>query len=187
MSDLQEHLLEPPADQSAPFKVTDDGSATWALRHLKKAESEVARIHAAAHHERMLIEQWEDRALKSPLDDVGFFKGLLLDYQRRLIDADPDFPKTYKIPGGALTRRAGRARRVVTDVEALKTWLAQHQPDALKVEIQASRIKAETFYRPGDPDVALLFEVEGELIPGVVQVVGEEKFDVKLEADEDDA
>lgn len=189
MTDLAEFLETPPETDApepgtAAHVVKDDADAAWHIRMLKKWESETARIHTAAEHERNRIQEWEDGAIARVLPKVEFYKGALLNYQRQLMEADRFFPKTYYVVGGSLTRVKQPDRLVIDDMEEVVAWCNEVEDGAAVKFTQKALI----------PELRKLVTVtedekvvgrDGCLVPGVRWLVGEEKFDVKLEADED--
>lgn len=167
------------------FAITDDSAATWALRKVARAEAEVARVLAVANGEIARINQWKADACRGPVDDIGFFKAHLVDYRRRLEDADPKLPKTYKLPAGDLTVRKGPSRVEVTDEEAFVAWAEVNDPELLSRKPLVSRLKDG--YRPVPPDgdetverVTSIVSGSGEVVPGVRQVFEPERYGVKV-------
>lgn len=197
--DFAEVFLDPPNELvgGQAWQIHDDTEATWAGRKLRYYEERTAQHHgfaasqkadlmAAYERELKMIEDWEDAAVARELPKVEHFRDALLDYFRQLREADPGL-KTYPLPGITLTKRAGSKRLELRDEPATIAWLDSLPLDDPQRQAfrKASVLKSNLLFSKTTDDGALVTK-DGELIPGVVQVVGEEKFDVKLEADEDE-
>ncbi len=155
-------------EQRVRWRVDGDKTATWALGKLKAARTEAERLRANA---KELIEEIQYQLgldLKGPEDDAAFFEGCLTDYYRRLLDANPDLPRSYKLPNGKLKRRAGRQSTVVFDSEQLVAWLQDNAWGLLKVEPKVAEIK-KAFPDLTDPQ-------SGEVLPGIHFDPGTESF-----------
>jgi hypothetical protein len=169
------------------WQVTDDAGANWALRKIARAEAEIARVEAVAYEEVARITQWKADTVRGPKDDIGFFKAHLVDYRRRLEDADPQLPKTYKLPAGDLTRRKGATRIEVTDEAAFVAWAEANDPSLLSRKPLVSRLKDQKDrYTALPPDgdegterATWIVTTDGEGVPGVEQVFAPEQYSVR--------
>lgn len=172
MSDLTTHLLTyNPVDLADAtirevWTIPDSEAANWAFRKLAHAQEELARIKADAAAEIARIQAWADDASRPLESDAAWFTGRLIEYRRRLEDADPTLPKTYRLPFGSITRRKLPDKTVVTDKAAAIAWAQEHAPDAVKLDLLVSQLP------DADPET-------GELVPGVERVVGVDKYDAK--------
>lgn len=189
-----------PEEFTERWVIEDDGGAKWAGDMLHAYEAKVGQHHAfasslkgelKARYEAKLkeIEDCEDAAVARELPHIERFRGLLLEYFRHLREDNKDL-KTYYLPGVTLTRRPGSKKLDIRDEQATIAWLVARPVDdpqrlALKASVLKSNLLFKGTYERQDGALGLVTK-DGELIPGVVQVVGEEKFDVKLEADEDE-
>jgi hypothetical protein len=154
------------------WKVTDDKLATWALGKLKAAQAEADRLQANA---KELIEEIQFQLgldLKGPEDDVAFFEGALIEYRLTLEAANPKLPKTYKLPLGRLKNRVGSRSTLVSDPDALVSWLIDHgKTEAVKSEPRVSVVK-ELFPNLTDP-------ASGERLPGVEFLMGDDVYSIE--------
>lgn len=188
MSDLT-HLDGTPADpaaQPAPTDaptgwtgVTDDSAAQWALRTLASYHSERDRIRRNAQAE---VERIQTKALadeKPIAAKIEWLTNELTGYHRRLLAADPKL-KTYKLPGGNLVHRKGRTSTVVNDAEEFTRWaLETGTVAALKMTPQVSALTpAHGFARTDDG--VIVFAKDGEIVPGVSVVTGDDSYTVSL-------
>lgn len=187
MSDLT-HLDGTPADpaaQPAPTDaptgwtgVTDDSAAQWALRTLASYHSERDRIRRNAQAE---VERIQTKALadeKPIAAKIDWLTNELTGYHRRLLAADPK-RKTYKLPGGNLVHRKGRTSTVINDAEEFTRWALETGTAALKMTPQVSALTpAHGFARTDDG--VIVFAKDGEIVPGVSVVTGDDSYTVSL-------
>ena len=146
------------------------------MRKLAAAKREIDRIKDAANAERNKVTDWETDALKGPQHDAGYFEALLIDRLHQLEVENPDLPKTYRVPGGALVRRKLPDRIEVVDSEAFLTWAQVNAPDAVKVTPLVSALSGLPRTDEGD-----LVTSEGEVVPGVGVSAGGESYSVKVD------
>lgn len=189
MNELDQHLdqqgpdLTNPDAREAWAGVHDDAMADWALRKIAHAEAERTRLRCLAEQRIDDIRGWLEVALR-PLDhDIEFFTHHLITYRRELEDQDPKLAKTYKLPSGALKRRAGRDRTVVVDQQAFTGWAIEHAPDALKVSPLVSALATDR-YRTNvvEGEGGHLFDTDtGAMVPGIEIVEGVDTYTVAAE------
>ena len=189
MSDLT-HLDGTPADPATPpapadapagwTGVTDASAAQWALRTLASYHSERDRIRRNAQAE---VERIQTKALadeKPIAAKIDWLTNELTGYHRRLLAADPK-RKTYRLPGGNLVHRKGRTSTVINDAEEFTRWaLETGTVAALKMTPQVSALTpAHGFARTDDG--VIVFAKDGEIVPGVSVVTGDDSYTVNLE------
>lgn len=186
-TDLAEHLAAGPdlTDQGHrdTWTIDDDELANWALRRLAAAQNEIARIRHAARTEIARVEAWADDAEQAVRHDVDFFTGRLIDYRRRLEAADPKLAKTYKLPAGSISRRAGRAKVQVLDEAALTAWALKECPEAVAVRVLTTPLADQRRYQPvgnvDDDGTRVLVDADGAVVPGVQVVTGPDTYAAK--------
>lgn len=168
-----------PFDDDAPlWMVTDDAAAGWCMRKIARANEELMRFQEAADYEVARIRRRLDEVSSPLARTIGFFEGRLVEYRRRLEDESPDLPLTYKLPHGDITRRAGRAKTVVTNEPELTAWALQWAPETVSVKPLTSRLKDERFAVTEEGRV--VDKNTGELVPGVQVTVGSPSYGVKV-------
>lgn len=172
-------LAEPDPDvDSTPWEIDGDRTATWALRKLSVEQREVERIEAVYHDERARLDAWLDAALTRPLHRKEFFESKLIGYRLRLEDAAADrgeeLPRTYRLPGGSLVVRAGRARRVVADEATVVEWATRNAPEAVRRSVLVSKL-------PGEQVDGRLVTDDGEPVPGVTIETSDPSYSVTLD------
>jgi hypothetical protein len=192
MAALEEHMLaaydEPDIDDEQTredYRVGGDREATWCFRKIAQAERECARIVELAAAERDRIDDWEAAAVGPHHKTIEFFTSKLIQYRRALEADDPKLPGTYKVPGGAITRRKGRDRVEITDETAFVVWALDTDPEAIKVTPLKSRLTAKEapYVVRGGDELRFVDPSTGEYVAGAVLVRGEPSYDVKLDSD----
>jgi phage host-nuclease inhibitor protein Gam len=159
-------------EQRGRWKVTGDKTASWALGKLADARREQDRLKANAADLIESVQFQLGMDLKPVEDRAAFFEGCLIEYRYTLEEANPQLPKSYKLPNGVLKRRAGRRSTHASDPEALMAWLMEHgHSDAVKVEPRVSVVK-ELFPELTDPE-------SGERLPGVEFLMGDDSYSVE--------
>ena len=189
MNELDQHLDRQGPDLTNPDArekwegVHDDAMADWALRKIAHATTERARLRQLAEQRIDDIRGWLEVATR-PLDhDIEFFTHHLIQYRRELEDQDPKLAKTYKLPSGALKRRAGRDRTVVVDQQAFTAWALDNLPEALKIDPRVSALTDDRF-APNviDGEGGHLFDTDtGAMVPGVEVIEGVDTYTVAAE------
>lgn len=168
---LDEHVTGGVLPES--FRVTDDGTAGWALGKLHAAETERDRVKAVAAERRAAITEWETQTLKPIADRIGFFVSVLTDYRRQLHDADPKAPATYKLPEGDLKwSKGGTLSTVTTDPKAFAEFVEEYGATGLVEyvpKVKADDVKKSTeFARHHAPDGTIeLVTPDGQIVPGI--------------------
>lgn len=165
-------------DASTWNGITDDTTAQWAITKLAGYHRELARLRSNAQAE---IERIQTKALddEAPVRaKIEHWTTELVGYRHRLEDADPLLPKTYKLPGGNLLRRAGRKSTVVDNVAEFVAWALDHAPAAIKYEPQVSVLTPAHGFRRLDD--GCIVDADGEQVPGVQIVTGPDTYKVDL-------
>lgn len=182
MTDLSNYLLNEDApdlgESPETYRIGGDKEATWALRKIAQAEAEIARIRQQAIAETTRINEWGAAAERGPQSTVDFFTGKLIEYRRLLEDANPHLPQTYKVVGGRIARRKGRASTKVTEPDLFVKWAQQNAPDAVKVTPLVSALASWKRTDAGE-----LVSPDGETVPGVQEVRSDDVYQVKAEAE----
>ena len=157
--------------------VDDDDTTQRLLRRIARSTRERDRIRRNAAAE---IDRIEAKALadEKPLtESIEWAENELEGYLRRLRQSDPKL-KTYKLPSGNLTVRAGRSRTIVNDSPAFVEWALSAAPAALKIEPLVSVLTpSHGFTRT---ETGTIVAAGGEVVPGVEVVTGDESYGVTL-------
>lgn len=172
-----EQRMDAPA--SAHWKITDEGSADWAMQKLAAAQAEEARINKTAAEQAARIEVWRAKQVEVHQRSAAFFKHLLTDW---LAQVNADNPKTLSValPSGSVVSRAGRVTIHVVDSEAFIDWAEVYRPSLVKVTQAPRKDEIKKVLQAKDVggiELALIDPDSGEIVPGVVAERGERTFD----------
>lgn len=147
------------------WRVTDDGSAEWALRHKAMAEEEAAQVEAQYREWVDQLDAWKEARLRPLHAKAEFMTGHLEDYGRRVREASGGKVKSVALPSGAIRTTERPARVAVEDETAALDWARQLPPNlrghvvhvverldlaVLKrlVRVQEVPLEAEVTFRP---------------------------------------
>lgn len=185
--ELQDALAEtyeaPPvgSEEAEQWRITSDGMASWAARKVRQARAEIDRLTAQADEERARIEDWLNDRTYGLRRQVEFFTEHLSGYYSQLHADNPDLPKTYPVLGAKLGRRKNPDRVEVTDEEAFISWaMANGRRDLLNVSPAKKALRSLDWLITEEGREFAVTE-EGEKVPGVVWVVGEERYTVEVD------
>lgn len=135
-ADLADPASEPddPAlpEAARRWRITDDGSAEWAMRHVAGAEADLERLGAQAADWAERISEWFRHQSKPLLAKRAFFQAHLERYALEVRAADPK-RKSVVLPSGVVKTHASSPRVQVADPEAALAWAREHDPAAVKV------------------------------------------------------
>lgn len=163
------------------WKVTNLDSANWCLRKLAALKARQMEIDQLARAEVERITSWQKKQTEG-LDRQGeFFTGLLEEYHRRELAADPK-RKTITTPYGEMHLRKQQPQWAF-DEAALIPYLNINYPYLVKEKVVYSpdKQKIKEFFKVADGQA--LDIVTGEVIPGVAVYDRAEAFSVKVEVD----
>lgn len=175
-----------PLGHASRFRVTDLGTAEWALARYAEAAAEQARIDAQAAEWARRIEAWHEDVSRRTTARLSFFAGLLEEFARGYrVDTGR---ATLTLPSGTVRTTQRQATVRITDRDALVEWAKEHRPDMVE-EVVTYRVPAATVKAEVTPvvDGATLRAVtpDGEEVPGVT--VEPARVDVSIKAAEVDA
>lgn len=114
----------------ARWKVTDLGSAGWALAKFAEAQEviDAAVAQAGVWRERLLaeiakVDEWEQASTAGARRKAGFFEGHL---QRWALANRTDKQKSFKLPGGTVTTSASGPTFEIIDMAAAVRLASEH-------------------------------------------------------------
>lgn len=196
--DWPDEDLELDAPERKGFIIHSDSEANHVLARLARWEREAARVQGIVDDELERIAVFKAANLGTKDDPRGaareaeFYRGVLVDYYRRLEDADPDLAQTRKLPGGTIGRRKNPDSLEVTDEAAFIRWaIANDRGDLLKPFELASKTTVRDALTPqADPksvdhgSVLHFVDADGAVIPGVMYRVGDDRYEAKAQPTE---
>ncbi len=159
-------------DEWSTFHIDGDRLASWALRKLAEAKAEIERLQHNTDDEIAGLREKLATDVHPHQNTVSFMVEHLERYRLDLEDANPNLPKTYKLPCGTLGRRKSPPRVEVVDEEALIGWALDNDPSLVRMTPDKSAIKQATT-RADDGSVR---HDTGHEVPGVALAGGEERI-----------
>ena len=153
------------------FHVTNDETAEWCIRKIKKAQADQARWKA--HYEAQM--EKVNRATESA---VAYFSGLLEEYFASVPHHTTKTSESYALPGGKLIRKH-RQPKFTLDEDVLVPWLKENEPSLVKVKETAdwANLKRKI---GGNIQGATLVTEYGEIVPGVSVEEQPDEFRVEV-------
>ena len=138
-----------------------------ATRKLRDLAASRAVIESSYVEQAGEIKLWHDREVERLDTEAERIKLSLLPYVTALVEADPMGKRSVEFVAGRAGFRAGQPRLVVDDTDECMSWLAENDPDLIRVkrELDLAAIKARM--------------ADGERFPGVRLEAGETSYYVK--------
>jgi hypothetical protein len=143
-------LAEPADDGSDPrptgaddWSITDNGSAEWAMRKVAAIAREQDQLTEQAADWTDRIQAWFEQANGRLAVRRSWLEAKLIDYQRRIREADPK-SKTLFLPSGKVASSGHQARVKVVNDGVYVGWAQKAAPDTLETvyKVVASKVKA---------------------------------------------
>lgn len=163
------------------WKVENLEAANWCLRKLAALKAKQQEIDKLAKQEMERIRVWQEQASKGLERQAEFFTGLLEEYHRRELAADPK-RKTITTPYGEMHLRKQQPQWEYHE-EQLMTYLKANRPDLVKEKITYLPDKASIKKYCKVSGNQVFDIITGEVIPGVAVYDRAEAFSVKVEVE----
>lgn len=189
---LSDHLAaayEAPEDDDgrAAFRVNSPDAAEWACRKLAQVQQQIADADSQAATEIRRINDWREHEQRHLAPARDFFESLLIDWHRRLCDAelaeagswDKVRHKTRRLPSGEVSARLAPDSWAATDEPAFIAWAKTEWPGLVKTKESANIAQAKTVLRA--ESTTAIDPLTGELVPGITVTPGEVHYSVKVE------
>jgi hypothetical protein len=192
LAPLPDEPDESPYDSvEAPPAPLNDADAEWALRRLRHARRKIAE-NTATHAQ--LIEEtdaWLDDINAPLLKTQAELERQLANYMLAAIAADPNGPKSKKLPSGTIKSAKGGLSMVVDDAETFTAWAVKRgyvkppkppEPDTATVKDFVSKSNKDGFEEPGTYQ-ATVFEPDlgkAVVVPGVTMVRKDRTVEVQV-------
>jgi hypothetical protein len=186
------------ADEAAPEIDPTDPEwmmrATSHLRHLRRAERQLLDARRAFDAEIDRLERKREEIDAVFERRLEWHRRPLRDLHRALLEVDPT-RKTVVLPYGALQSRTPQKPTMhVVERDEFVRWARDHAPDLLAVSFSPDRKAIEKAIgatlapaaEPARGESVPIVTADGELVPGVVQSLGESSFTVRLDDGEDE-
>lgn len=184
MTDDSRGFFDPESEQDcrAPwrFVIDNDALAEWALKKIKEAEDEHARLIALVEQERAALDEKKAKFDAALERDTAFLKAALDGYMRTVKCKSSKTQESYQLLSGKLIRKKAGVDFDV-DSEALVGWLRENKHDELMNVTVKPRWGDIKKLLIADPESgAVVIGETGEVIDGVTAVEKPETFSIKF-------
>ncbi|WP_243447905.1 host-nuclease inhibitor Gam family protein [Clostridium tetani] len=166
---LQEELKG--IEELEGFKITNIDEANWAFRKIRALKEEVKETNLLADKEIERIENWREKEIKTSIDNIQYFEGILTEYYMKLRSEDPK--AKLNTPYGKVTSRKNKKYNWINE-EGLIKYLKENNKKLIRVREEINKIEFKKVYKNG------VNEETGEVIPGI-EIKEEETISVKVE------
>ena len=121
--------------ERAPFRITDDRCADWAIRKIAEERSEYNRLKELADQQKAAIEEKVERRRME--NGTAFLTSCLADFFNTVPHKTTKTTEKYRLLSGTLTLKKGTVKATVDDAK-LVPWLRENgYGDLVKVEESA--------------------------------------------------
>lgn len=121
-------------DEGAPWRITDDSTADWAVAKIAAAREELARIEALASEQFDRIQSKVEEAKKRCESATGFLTSKLAEYFETVPHKETKTKHSYRLLSGTLAKKIGGATMRPDEARLLAHLKASGQEDFVKVE-----------------------------------------------------
>lgn len=163
------------------WKVTNLDSANWCLRKLAALKAKQQEIDKLGKAEVERITSWQKKQSEGLNRQAEFFTGLLEEYHRSELAADPRL-KTITTPYGEMHLRKQQPEWKFFD-EIVTDWLWKNRSELVRVKIDYLPKKDEVKKQVKIVGNQVVDKTTGEVVPGVAVYPRAEAFSVKVEVD----
>ena len=123
--------------ERAPFRITDDRCADWAIRKIAEERSEYNRLKDLADQQKAAIEEKVEAARRRMENGTAFLTSCLADFFNTVPHKTTKTTEKYRLLSGTLTLKKGTVKATVDDAK-LVPWLRENgYGDLVKVEESA--------------------------------------------------
>ncbi len=163
------------------WKVENLEAANWCLRKLSALKARQQEIDKLAKQEMERILSWQKKQTEGLDRQAEFFTGLLEEYHRHELAADPK-RKTITTPYGEMHLRKQQPEWKFFE-DLLMPYLKANRPDLVKEKITYAPDKASIKKYCKVSGNQVFDIITGEVIPGVAVYDRAEAFSVKVEVE----
>jgi len=156
-------------EPSGQVVVSDEASATLAMRVIESREREIERIRQTADGEKARIENWARAEVERHQKAISFFVAPLESFLRDINEKTGGKTKSIKYPYGTI-----QLRKLPDKIEIAEEFKPEEHPDD-------PYVKAKTNYSVDKTAIKAAMKDSGELPEYATLVPGQTKFDYKVE------
>lgn len=104
--------------ERAPFRITDDRCADWAIRKIAEERSEYNRLKELADQQKAAIEEKVEAARRRMENGTAFLTSCLADFFNTVPHKTTKTTEKYRLLSGTLTLKKGTVKATVDDSKA---------------------------------------------------------------------
>ena len=112
--------------ERAPFRITDDRCADWAIRKIAEERSEYNRLKELADQQKAAIEEKVEAARRRMENGTAFLTSCLADFFNTVPHKTTKTTEKYRLLSGTLTLKKGTVKATVDDSK-LVPWLREQR------------------------------------------------------------
>ena len=101
--------------ERAPFRITDDRCADWAIRKIAEERSEYNRLKELADQQKAAIEEKVEAARRRMENGTAFLTSCLADFFNTVPHKTTKTTEKYRLLSGTLTLKKGTVKATVDD------------------------------------------------------------------------
>jgi hypothetical protein len=155
------------ASRAYAWRIEDDNSAEWAMRHVAAANREIADAEAKAQHWVEQVTDWLTAQRRRPAAKIVFFENHLNRYQRARREADPT-AKTLSLPSGVVRSTMHADTVKIVGKDAYVAWAETNAPETLKAHPQPVADKVQDRFKIKDGQIVDATTGEVAVVPGLM-------------------
>lgn len=157
--DLSAYGYEP--EQAEGFRIETEEGLTWAFRKLRQVRLDMSAVADTAQKELQRIQDWQQSRMEDLQRNDDYFAGLIADYYRRLLEANPKAKCTT--PYGSATKRTA-TKWAYGDEGKLVETLQEASPELIHTKYELDKAALKKVATVLDDGRVTL---DGELLDGV--------------------
>ena len=168
MTELSDHLaaqydIPESPEQRKDYKLRDDDHAEWAAGMLRRYTQQLADKQGQAARQMALVAEWLNAETARVNHRINWFTAILEEYA--LVSRIADDRKTVDLPSAAISTKAPRDVRDITDRDEFILWAIPNAPELLNISPAKAELNKLEVYGG-----ALVYDEQ--IIPGVTVVPG---------------
>lgn len=153
------------------FVIDNDQKADWAIRKIREADAELARMQSWYETQLQAIRYRHDQT-------VSFFNAKLQKYMDLVPAKDTKTTRKYALASGEMVLTKAKQDFSVTDDEALLGWCQMNAPELVRVTMKPAWSDIKKRMKATDGGIA--DSETGLMVDGVEVVTKPESFAVKM-------
>lgn len=164
--------------ERAPFRITDDRCADWAVRKIVEERSEYTRLKELADQQKAAIDEKVEAARRRMENGTTFLTSCLADFFNTVPHKKTKTTEKYRLLSGTLTLKKGGIKAKQDDAKLVPWLKANGYGDLVKVEETAKwgELKKLLTYTG---EIATI-ESTGEIVEGITAYEAPDTFTIDI-------